>query len=1368
MKKIILLVLATLGCLPAWSQTCTPAPNLACTTNLNLFMPASSYTGWGPLLNDNWQKLDALWGNFPILNAPTNTFTGIVVANGFTGPLTGHATSDLPLTGGVLSGPLVAPQTNLSYTPAPGSTLQATITAAGANSDTWLGCGTYTVAAGLTISSPNLHLYAASRDCTFINFTSSTGLTVSAPGVEIMGITFEGATLHSVTATSAATGFRFHDNAITQGGAVAGSLPAGLWLQAGITDAVVERNKFTGNGPATIVSGNATGYTILSSGQGSGLSANIRIRNNELKGNNNAIGIACFDCSPYTQIKDNKCDQGNVYDGGEGSGYCYMLYEEGFSISTSSLSRTANFVTAVVATQLAGEPWTIGQTVFPAGYGFGINGTSFSGIFTLTGASGTGPYTLTWAQTAPDDTVTGGALNGALGNVLQHSIVSGNIATNCAGACFYFQGVSDAVVASNEASQCDLTIVPVSLLHACYSFNGMWRGSITGNSADFSGHSSAYYLAHTYGVAFDGNVGVNAAKDGLRVGDTYDLAAAGNTFANNLNGGVVGESVAAINCFHCGFADNVIYTSAGTDGYHFAGLDQHDNVTGGVIHGPSTGTANAGVFVLSPASDISVTSLQVNCYADGSTTKATNYGLRSQGTRVTFKSNPKIIGCAIDGILEAGTNDDVEQNTITASATGVVASASTGLTLKDNNLAGNTTAKTTAGATSLIDSGNITALGTFPAYQVASVTYPDGSSTSTATTTASVYQWGSNTNTLEEHDLNAAAGHQRIFGMQTAGVARWALTADSTAETGSNTGTPFCLYAFSDAGTTIDTPICIVRAAGGAETHTRPITAPTLTLNGAGCGAGTYAKADGSGCGPGGGGGGGSVSSFAAPSGSWPAWLVPTVTNPTTTPSLAVAASAIPNSALAHPLPTATDTKDTVQVDASGNGTILTPATSGTWEAVQNGGADNTGAVDASTILNAETTAICSSTTPVRIHLAAGTYTVNSGWTIAATSTTCKNVVIEGDGSGNTVLQSTCAGANKYVLDYVNSTSPAAEHFNGPTIRHLMVKNNGGATCNAGLIISQAALFKVEDVVITGFAGQTYSTGTISSTGSTVNCAGCTWTAAMVHGFIETTSTNTTTRSEVCAFVSSTQITLCDSAFPTGNIAALTAYALPYGGDGFVCDPGAGIASGPFTQYATLKDVYASGNLVGIHAWGTTSGGCSRIQVSGNAGYISPNPGSRVTDAVGIFLAHNSDTWEISGPLNNAAACIVNDSGHTNWINGAKCENGGSFAPVTTCNGGVGIQACTAAWEVSADANGSGWNTTFTAPYAYKVGNVFQFDNATGAFNSSIVAPRDLSGQYTLHYSFYGTTGCPGNASGIPVIVSAYDCNHQLVAQTVN
>lgn len=41
----------------------------------------------------------------------------------------------------------------------------------------------------------------------------------------------------------------------------------------------------------------------------------------------------------------------------------------------------------------------------------------------------------------------------------------------------------------------------------------------------------------------------------------------------------------------------------------------------------------------------------------------------------------------------------------------------------------------------------------------------------------------------------------------------------------------------------------------------------------------------------GGGGGGGTVTNFTAPSGSWPSWLIPTVTNNTTTPNLAVASA---------------------------------------------------------------------------------------------------------------------------------------------------------------------------------------------------------------------------------------------------------------------------------------------------------------------------------------------------------------------------------------------------------------------------------------------------------------------------------------------
>lgn len=46
--------------------------------------------------------------------------------------------------------------------------------------------------------------------------------------------------------------------------------------------------------------------------------------------------------------------------------------------------------------------------------------------------------------------------------------------------------------------------------------------------------------------------------------------------------------------------------------------------------------------------------------------------------------------------------------------------------------------------------------------------------------------------------------------------------------------------------------------------------------------------------------GGGTVTNFIASSGSWPTWLVPSVATSTTTPTLSVSASAIPNSALAN------------------------------------------------------------------------------------------------------------------------------------------------------------------------------------------------------------------------------------------------------------------------------------------------------------------------------------------------------------------------------------------------------------------------------------------------------------------------------------
>jgi hypothetical protein len=98
---------------------------------------------------------------------------------------------------------------------------------------------------------------------------------------------------------------------------------------------------------------------------------------------------------------------------------------------------------------------------------------------------------------------------------------------------------------------------------------------------------------------------------------------------------------------------------------------------------------------------------------------------------------------------------------------------------------------------------------------------------------------------------------------------------------------------------------CLTNTAGVVSSTGAPCSAGVTSINGT-PGAFTFSFSSGAGscsgttCSfTGSGSGGGSVTNFIASSGSWPSWLVPTVTNSTTTPTLAVAASAIPNSALA-------------------------------------------------------------------------------------------------------------------------------------------------------------------------------------------------------------------------------------------------------------------------------------------------------------------------------------------------------------------------------------------------------------------------------------------------------------------------------------
>ena len=76
--------------------------------------------------------------------------------------------------------------------------------------------------------------------------------------------------------------------------------------------------------------------------------------------------------------------------------------------------------------------------------------------------------------------------------------------------------------------------------------------------------------------------------------------------------------------------------------------------------------------------------------------------------------------------------------------------------------------------------------------------------------------------------INRATG-SGLLAFKTASSMRWQVGMNGVAETGSNVGSEFALYAYNDAGTYVDRPINILRAAGGLISLARP-TEVTNTL----------------------------------------------------------------------------------------------------------------------------------------------------------------------------------------------------------------------------------------------------------------------------------------------------------------------------------------------------------------------------------------------------------------------------------------------------------------------------------------------------------------------------------------------------------
>lgn len=83
---------------------------------------------------------------------------------------------------------------------------------------------------------------------------------------------------------------------------------------------------------------------------------------------------------------------------------------------------------------------------------------------------------------------------------------------------------------------------------------------------------------------------------------------------------------------------------------------------------------------------------------------------------------------------------------------------------------------------------------------------------------------GNFTTSLSAPDMivSGAAATNRLLQYRTGSSNRWVLFASATAESGGDAGSDLVLNSYTDAGVLIDTPINIVRAAGGAITIARP------------------------------------------------------------------------------------------------------------------------------------------------------------------------------------------------------------------------------------------------------------------------------------------------------------------------------------------------------------------------------------------------------------------------------------------------------------------------------------------------------------------------------------------------------------------
>lgn len=439
-------------------------------------------------------------------------------------------------------------------------------------------------------------------------------------------------------------------------------------------------------------------------------------------------------------------------------------------------------------------------------------------------------------------------------------------------------------------------------------------------------------------------------------------------------------------------------------------------------------------------------------------------------------------------------------------------------------------------------------------------------------------------------------------------------------------------------------------------------------------------------------------------------------------------------------------------VDTNWNaiGCFAPPSNSAYYDMVAQGGIDNTGA----TIQGAAIVSIIIAlgAQPLPIYFPPGTYNINDGIDLPCTTSTCQGLTIFGAGKDSTLFQSTCT--NGYAW-WINSSATGGSYNYGGDYDSFRVNDTSGTgACNSLFKISRVENYVLWDIELDGAKGVTYSTGTASvANGSTaVTGSGTTWTAAMVNGILAINGKP----QFVCAFVSTTSVTLCGAWQQTTAVAQ--GYSISYNGNGLLLDGG-----GNYNQYGDVYNLTTVGDLNGVGTVPSTVGG---VGVSRNKFYGGFINGQRIPNSKGFALGRYTDTIQTDTAINSVSTCWFIDGANSNKITG-ECEDDGAPTVVTTCNGGVASKACINGAEVTGASGSTTFQNIFSGILVTNTGVAIQRDS-TNAADLMINNLRDAYGSDTQNYNFEGVNGCPANGSGVTATIFDYDCVHTQVAVTVN